>query len=260
MIVLYLSNKMASAIDFCLPNKDLSYEDQFKMKQDFVRKLFSSVEITYHESIHTNYRNKLRFTVGNDYDYSKIVIGYNNPKFKRSLMVSAREFPHLSDKMKELLILFEDYMNEKQVFKNIPYDKKIIEERFINLYGNMNFITSFNVAETMIIIGLDKVNNRETIPELVNIYTDMFNTFRSKITSFYINVDAKTPSIQYNKPFVLEKLVDFIDKRNFEFRRTESSFFQTNTYMTSIMYSRIKELVQKYSTDSDIILLCFNVS
>jgi tRNA/tmRNA/rRNA uracil-C5-methylase (TrmA/RlmC/RlmD family)/alkylated DNA repair dioxygenase AlkB len=248
---------MASAIDFCLPNKDLSYADQFKMKQDFVRRLFSSEEITYHESIHTNYRNKLRFTVGLDYDYSKINIGYNNPKFKKSLMVSARDFPHLSDKMRELLVLFEDYMNEKQVFKNIPYDKKIIEERFVNLYGNINFITSFNVAETMIIIGLDKVNNRETIPELVSIYTDLFNTFRPKITSFYINIDANTPSLQYNKPYVLEKLEDFIDKRNFEFRRTESSFFQTNTYMTSIMYSRIKELVRKYSTNSDIIFdLC----
>jgi tRNA (uracil-5-)-methyltransferase len=248
---------MASAIDFCLPNKDLTYAEQFKIKQNFVRKLFSSEEITYHESIHTNYRNKLRFTFGNDYDYSKIVIGYNNPKFKKSLMVSARDFPHLSDQMRELLILFEDYINEKQVFRNITFDKKTIEERFINLYGNINFITSFNVHETMIIISLDRINNRETIQELVQIYTDMFQTFRSKITSFYINIDNSTPSIQYNKPYILEKLHDFIDYRNFEFRRTESSFFQTNTYMTSIMYSRIKELVKKYSTDSDIIFdLC----
>lgn len=248
---------MAEAIDFCLPNKDMTYAEQFRMKQNFVRKLFSSEEITYHESIHTNYRNKLRFTIGNDYDYSKIVIGYNNPKFKRSLMVSARSFPHLSDQMSELLILFEDYMNEKQVFKNITFDKKTIEEQFINLYGNINFITSFNVNETMIIVGLDRVNNRETVSELIQIYTDMFFVFRSKITSFYINIDKNTPVIQYNRPYILEKLHDFIDYRNFEFRRTESSFFQTNTYMTSIMYSRIKELVKKYSTDSDIIFdLC----
>ena len=43
---------MASAIDFCLPNKDMTYAEQFKIKQNFVQKLFSSEEITYHESIH----------------------------------------------------------------------------------------------------------------------------------------------------------------------------------------------------------------
>lgn len=248
---------MTSAIDFCLPNKDLSYQDGFKIKQDFVKKLFSSDDITYHESIHTNYRNKLRFTIGYNYDYSKIVIGYNNPKFKKSLMVSSSEFPHLSDRMKELTVLFEDYINSKDIFKEITFDKKIIEEKFYNLFGNITIITSFNVNETMIIINLDRVNNRETIPQLVNSYTDMFHVFRSKITSFYILINDDTPSIQLSKPYILEKLNDFIDKRTFEFKRTESSFFQTNTFMTSIMYSRVKELVKKYSTDSDIIFdLC----
>jgi tRNA/tmRNA/rRNA uracil-C5-methylase (TrmA/RlmC/RlmD family) len=174
---------MTTAFDYCLPNKDMSYDDQFTKKQEYANNLFSSTDITYHKSTPTNYRNKLRFTIGYNEDYSRVVIGYNNPKVKPSIVYSAVELPHLSIKMIHLLRSFEDYFVTK--FQNISYDRKLLETRFINLFGNINIRTSFNVDETMVIVHLDRVNNRETVEELTQIYTDMYYSYRNLITSFY---------------------------------------------------------------------------
>jgi len=244
-----------SAFDYCLPNKDMTYDSQFSKKTEYANTLFSSTDITYHRSVPTNYRNKLRFTIGYSDDLSKVVIGYNNPKIKPSIVYSAVELPHLSIKMIEMLRAFEAYINIDNKFKNIPYDQKILETRFINLFGNINIRTSFNVNETMVIIHLDRVNNRETVEELTEIYTAMYYSHRHLITSFYIiDNDRK---ITFGKPFITEKLYDLTNGESFDFRITELSFFQTNTYMTNIMYSRVKDLMKKYTTDSDILFdLC----
>jgi len=242
-----------TAFDYCLPNKAMTYTEQFEKKKEYAKNLFSSHDITNHESIPTNYRNKLRFTIGYNEDYTKVVIGYNNPKVKPSIVYSAVELPHLSVKMIDMLRSFEDYFVDK--FQNILYDRKLLESRFINLFGNINIRTSFNIDETMVIVHLDRVNNRETIEELTKIYTDMYYHHRHLITSFYL-ID-KDRKITLGKPFINEKLYDLTNGDAFDFRITELSFFQTNTYMTNIMYSRVKELMRKYSTDSDVLFdLC----
>ena len=244
---------MNTAFDYCLPNKDMSYDDQFSKKQEYANNLFSSTDITYHKSTPTNYRNKLRFTIGYNDDYSRVVIGYNNPKIKPSIVYSAVELPHLSVKMIEMLRSFEDYFVGK--FQNIPYDRKLLETRFFNLFGNVNIRTSFNVDETMVIVHLDRVNNRDTVEELTQIYTDMYYSHRHLITSFYL-ID-KDRKITLGKPFITEKLYDLTNGESFDFRITELSFFQTNTFMTNIMYSRVKDLMKKYTTDSDVLFdLC----
>lgn len=71
---------MSTAFEYCLPNKALTYDDQFNHKKEIAIKLFGSADLIENKSIPTNYRNKLRFTIGYTEDYSKIVIGYNNPK------------------------------------------------------------------------------------------------------------------------------------------------------------------------------------
>lgn len=243
----------STAFDFCLPNMDMTYDEQFEKKIKYVNNLFSSDEIVSHKSTPTNYRNKLRFTIGYNKDYSKIEIGYNNPKVKPSIIYSAKDLPHLSNKMKEMVVKFEEYLNDK--FTDIPYDKKILESRFYNLFGNINIRTSFNVNETMVIIHVDRVNNRETVDDLIKIYTDMFYHFRGLITSFYI-ID-RDKKLTFGKPYITEKLYDLSTGESYDFKITELSFFQTNTYMTNIMYSRVKDLMKKYSTDSDVLFdLC----
>jgi tRNA/tmRNA/rRNA uracil-C5-methylase (TrmA/RlmC/RlmD family)/alkylated DNA repair dioxygenase AlkB len=242
-----------SAFDYCLPNKDMTYDEQFVKKQDYANTLFGSTDITYHKSIPTNYRNKLRFTIGYNDDYSRVVIGYNNPKNKPSIIYSAVGLPHPSEKMNQMLIAFEDYFVGK--LDKFPYEPKLLESRFVNLFGNINIRTSFNVNETMVIVHLDRVTNRASVDELIKIYTDMYYNFRGLITSFYIiDLDRK---IQLGKPFITEKLYDLSSGESYDFRITELSFFQTNTFMTNIMYSRIKDLMKKYSTDSDVLFdLC----
>jgi len=243
-----------SAYDFCLPNKDMTYEQQFAKKQDYAKNLFGSDDIIYHESIPTNYRNKLRFTIGYNEDYSKILIGYNNPKVKPSIIYSARDLPHLSKKMSEMVSMFETYLYDK--LSKFPYDPKLLETRFINLFGNINIRTSFNINETMVIIHLDRVTDRSTVDDLIKIYTEMFHDLRCiNITSYYIiDNDRK---ICLGKPFITEKLFDLNSGDSMDFRISELSFFQTNTHMTNIMYSRIKQLMKKYSTDSDVLFdLC----
>lgn len=243
-----------SAYSLCLPNMLCSYDEQFNKKKEYVKSLFNSSEINYHESIPINYRNKLRFNIGWNEDYSKVVFGYNNPKVKPSIVYSSIDLPHLSIKMKEILIEFEEYLNEK--FIKFPYDPKILETKFVNLFGNINIRTSFNVNDVMIIIHLDRVNNRESIDELTKIYTDLYNHFSHLITSFYI-IDKDDKIIQFGKPYISEKLYDLTNGSAFDFKITELSFFQTNTFMTNIMYSRIKSLMSKYSTESDILFdLC----
>jgi tRNA/tmRNA/rRNA uracil-C5-methylase (TrmA/RlmC/RlmD family)/alkylated DNA repair dioxygenase AlkB len=242
-----------TAFDYCLPNMAMTYDEQFDKKKEYAKNLFTSDDITNHESIPTNYRNKLRFTIGYNEDYTKVVIGYNNPKVKPSIVYSALELPHLSKKMCEMIGLFENYLEGK--FKDIPYEQKLLESRFVNLFGNINIRTSFNIDENMVIIHLDRISNRSTIDDLIKTYTDMYYEFRGMITSFYIiDNDRK---INLGKPFISEKLFDLNSGESFDFRITELSFFQTNTHMTNIMYSRIKELMKKYSTDSDVLFdLC----
>lgn len=242
-----------TAFDYCLPNMAMTYDEQFDKKKEYAKNLFTSDDITNHESIPTNYRNKLRFTIGYNEDYTKVVIGYNNPKVKPSIVYSALELPHLSKKMCEMIGLFENYLEGK--FKDIPYEPKLLESRFVNLFGNINIRTSFNIDENMVIIHLDRISNRSTIDDLIKTYTDMYYEFRGMITSFYIiDNDRK---INLGKPFISEKLFDLNSGESFDFRITELSFFQTNTHMTNIMYSRIKELMKKYSTDSDVLFdLC----
>jgi len=246
-----------SAFDYCLPNKDLSYDEQFNKKKEYANNLFSSTEITYHQSIPTNYRNKLRFTIGFNEDYSKVVIGYNNPKIKPSIVYSAIELPHLSIKMVKMIQSFENYFNntENPKFKDIQYDPKQLESRFINLFGNINIRTSFNIDETMVVIHLDRVSNKDTIEVLKKIYIDMYYTHRHLITSFYL-FDGNS-KISLGRSHITEKLYDLYNGESYDFRITELSFFQTNTYMTNIMYSRVIDLMKKYSTDSDILFdLC----
>ena len=246
-----------TAFDYCLPNMGMTYDEQFGMKKDYADKLFDGTDprhlTVYHNSTPTNYRNKLRFTIGYNEDYSGIEIGYNNPKVKPSIVYSARDLPHLSTKMTELIIAFETYLKDK--FTEIHYDPKMLESQFVNLFGNINIRTSFNINETMVIIHLDRVNNRSSVHELNRIYNNMYLQFRHLITSFYI-IDQDTKTFN-GKPFISERLFDLNTGESFDFRITELSFFQTNTYMTNIMYSRIKHLMSKYSTDSDILFdLC----
>jgi tRNA/tmRNA/rRNA uracil-C5-methylase (TrmA/RlmC/RlmD family)/alkylated DNA repair dioxygenase AlkB len=244
---------MNNAFDLCLPNMSMTYSEQFSKKKIFANTLFNSDDITYHESVPTNYRNKLRFTIGYNDDYSKVVIGYNHPKIKPSIVSSAKDLPHLSMKMKELLISFENYFVGK--FDMFPYDRKLLETRFINLFGGITFRTSFNIDETMVIINIDHVTNRDTIDDLIKIYTDLYYSHRQMITSFYLF--DKENKINLGKSFITEKLFDLTTGESYDFRITQLSFFQTNTFMTNIMYSRIKDLMKKYSTESDILFdLC----
>ena len=241
------------ALSYALPMMSSSYEDQFNKKLTYVNGTFKSDQITTHSSTPTEYRNKQRFTIGYNSDY-KIVCGYNDPKCKPSLMVSAIGLMNVSRKMNDILKFMEEYLQDK--FEQIPYDKMDLEgPRFINLFGNLTLRTSFNIDEAMIIINLNRVSNRDTIGLLIEIYKDMYNHCSSMIQSFYIlNNEFK---LVRGKPYINEKLLDLTNDSNFNFRITEVSFFQTNTYMTNIMYSRIKALMMKYSTDSDILFdLC----
>jgi tRNA/tmRNA/rRNA uracil-C5-methylase (TrmA/RlmC/RlmD family)/alkylated DNA repair dioxygenase AlkB len=241
------------ALTFALPMMSSSYEDQFNKKLTYVNGTFKSDKITTHTSIPTEYRNKQRFTIGYNSDY-KIVCGYNDPKCKPSLMVSAIGLMNVSKKMNEILKFIEEYLQDK--FEQIPFDKKELEgNRFINLFGNLTLRTSFNINEAMIIINLNRVTNRDSIGLLIEIYKEMYNHCSGMIQSFYIlNNEFK---LVRGKTYINENILDFTNDCSFIFRITEVSFFQTNTYMTNIMYSRIKALMIKYSTDSDILFdLC----
>ena len=244
---------MSTAFEFCLPYKELTYDEQFNSKQKRATKLFMSYDIIEHCSVPTNYRNKLRFTIGYNEDYSKIVIGYNNPKIKPSIIYSAKDQLHLSSKMITLISAFEIYLQEKLI--HFSYNKKQLESVFINLFGNLTIRTSFNINETMVSIYIDRISNREIIPDLVKIYSELYIAFRDQITSFYI-IDKET-SISFGKSYISERLNDLTTHTGYNFRISNTSFFQTNTFMTDIMYSRVKQLMQKYSTDSDILFdLC----
>jgi tRNA (uracil-5-)-methyltransferase len=244
---------MSTAFEFCLPYKELTYDEQFNSKQKRATELFMSDDIIEHCSVPTNYRNKLRFTIGYNEDYSKIVIGYNNPKIKPSIIYSAKDQLHLSSKMITLISAFEIYLQEKLI--HFSYNKKQLESVFINLFGNLTIRTSFNINETMVSIYIDRISNREIIPDLVKIYSELYIAFRDQITSFYI-IDKET-SISFGKSYISERLNDLTTHTGYNFRISNTSFFQTNTFMTDIMYSRVKQLMQKYSTDSDILFdLC----
>jgi tRNA/tmRNA/rRNA uracil-C5-methylase (TrmA/RlmC/RlmD family)/alkylated DNA repair dioxygenase AlkB len=248
---------MTTAFEYCLPNQALTYLEQFNLKKDIANKLFISDKINEHHSMPINYRNKLRFTIGYNEDYSKIVIGYNNPKVKPSIIYSAKDQLHLSLKMIKLITDFEVYLQDKLL--HFPYDKKLLESTFINLFGNITIRTSFNINEIMVCIYLDRISDRKIISDLVNIYSDLYSVFRDQITSFYIidKDDGIEKMISFGKPYIYEKLNDLTTSTGFNFRISNSSFFQTNTFMTDIMYSRVKDLMQKYSTDSDILFdLC----
>jgi tRNA/tmRNA/rRNA uracil-C5-methylase (TrmA/RlmC/RlmD family)/alkylated DNA repair dioxygenase AlkB len=248
---------MTTAFEYCLPNQALTYLEQFNLKKDIANKLFISDKINQHRSMPINYRNKLRFTIGFNGDCNKIVIGYNNPKVKPSIIYSAKDQLHLSLKMIKLITDFEVYLQDKLL--HFPYDKKLLESTFINLFGNITIRTSFNINEIMVCIYLDRISDRKIISDLVNIYSDLYSVFRDQITSFYIidKDDGIEKMISFGKPYIYEKLNDLTTSTGFNFRISNSSFFQTNTFMTDIMYSRVKDLMQKYSTDSDILFdLC----
>jgi len=246
-----------SAYEYCLPNKELTYDEQFNLKKVEAIKLFGSGDIFENKSIPVNYRNKLRFTIGYNEDYSRIVIGYNNPKVKPSIIYTAKDQMHLSSKMIKLITDFEIYLQDKLI--HFPYDKKLLESVFINLFGNITIRTSFNTNESMVCIYLDRIKNRLIINDLIKIYSDLFIAFRDQITSFYI-IDKENDIekiILHGKPYIYEKLNDILTSTGYNFRISNTSFFQTNTYMTDIMYSRIKQLMEKYSTDSDVLFdLC----
>jgi 23S rRNA (uracil1939-C5)-methyltransferase len=241
------------ALSYALPMMNSSYEDQFNKKLTYVNGTFKSDEITTHSSTPTEYRNKQRFTIGYNSEY-KIVCGYNNPNCKPSLIVSAIGLMNVSKKMNDILKFMEEYMQDK--FEQIPFDKKELEgHRFINLFGNLTLRTSFNIDEAMIIVNLNRVTNRDSVGLLIEIYKEMYTHCHGLINSFYIlNNEFK---LVRGKPYINEKLLDLTNDSNFNFRITEVSFFQTNTYMTNIMYSRIKALMMKYSNGSDILFdLC----
>jgi tRNA/tmRNA/rRNA uracil-C5-methylase (TrmA/RlmC/RlmD family)/alkylated DNA repair dioxygenase AlkB len=248
---------MTTAFEYCLPNKALSYDEQYILKQKKASALFISDAIIGHHSIPINYRNKLRFTIGYNEDYSQIVIGYNNPKVKPSIIYSAKDQIHLSTKMIKLIVEFETYLQDK--LKHFPYDKKLLESTFINLFGNITIRTSFNINETMVYISIDRITNREILSDLIKIYSDLYSAFRDQITSFYI-IDKDNgieKILLFGKPYIYEKLNDLTTSTGYNFRISNTSFFQTNTYMTDIMYSRVKQLMEKYSTDSDVLFdLC----
>jgi len=246
-----------AAFEFCLPNKALTYDDQFNHKKEAAIKLFNSTDLIENKSIPINYRNKLRFTIGFNDDYSKIVIGYNNPKVKPSIIYSAKDQLHLSTKMIKLISDFEIYLQDKLL--HYPADKKLMESTFINLFGNITIRTSFNINESMVCIYLDRVSNRLIIDDLIKIYSNLYLVFRDQITSFYIIDKEKSIEkiISFGKPHIYEKLNDLTTSTGYNFRISNTSFFQTNTFMTDIMYSRVKQLMEKYSTDSDVLFdLC----
>ena len=93
---------MNDAISHALPMMGSSYEDQFNKKLTNVKGTFKSDEITTHQSTPIEYRNKQRFTIGYNSEY-KIVCGYNDPKNKPSIMVSAIDMMNVSKKMNEIL-------------------------------------------------------------------------------------------------------------------------------------------------------------
>jgi tRNA/tmRNA/rRNA uracil-C5-methylase (TrmA/RlmC/RlmD family) len=193
------------ALTFALPMMSSSYEDQFNKKLTYVNGTFKSDKITTHTSIPTEYRNKQRFTIGYNSDY-KIVCGYNDPKCKPSLMVSAIGLMNVSKKMNEILKFIEEYLQDK--FEQIPFDKKELEgNRFINLFGNLTLRTSFNINEAMIIINLNRVTNRDSIGLLIEIYKEMYNHCSGMIQSFYIlNNEFK---LVRGKTYINENILDF---------------------------------------------------
>ena len=212
----------------------VSYEEQLKIKEEQIKKIFSSVASDYEfnhivgSPISEKYRNKMEFSFGDEYKEGPLALGLHK-KASNYDIVSITDCHLVNDDFNRIVKATLDYFSESQ----IPFYHRMTFEGVLR-----HLLIRRAIKTGDILIDLVTTTQRELDLEgWVNVLRNLklegtiAGILNTKNDSVADVIQNDSTDILYGKDFIMEELLGL------RFRITPFSFFQTNSLGAELLYT-----------------------
>ncbi|CAN5555659.1 23S rRNA (uracil(1939)-C(5))-methyltransferase RlmD [soil metagenome] len=247
--------------------QDLQYEKQLEFKKDVVMNAFKRIgkfgELEIPQVIGSDsiffYRNKMEFSFSDD----KWMMAHEVDKIKENFAVGLH-IPKFHSKILDIEVC---YLQSEISYKILNFSRDFFKSRNISVYstnthsGFLRFLIVRQSANTKdLMINLITYDYNE---ELMKEYSESLLQCFPEITTFLNSTSIKKAQIAvgeeehilHGSGFMHEKLIDSSGKE-FIFKISPQSFFQTNTLQAQKLYDVTAEFGDFVPTDRVLDLYC----
>jgi len=221
--------------------QSVSYENQTKMKEEQIKRLFDEAEIKDYEYLPIEvsptvfeYRNKMEFSFGDEEKGGPLTLGMHK-KGRHYDIVTVGECGIMDKDFRSILKAVHDYFKEK----DIPYYSTKLHEGYLRhlivrkahytkqLLINLVTTTKLEIDLTDLV---EKIKKLELEGELVG----FLHTFNDSLADI---VQSDETKILFGNDYIVEELLGL------KFKISAFSFFQTNSLGAEKLYSIVRDFV-----------------
>lgn len=260
-----INNEKCDKIGLCggCINRDLTYDEQLKNKQDMVKNLIdgarNNIEIEYNKKLTDyifediipspnifKYRNKMEFSFGDDKKDGPLTLGMHQKKSFYNV-VDAVNCDLIDDDMKTIVSITLDFFKNK----NITYFHKRTHIGYLrHLVLRKSFYENNIMINLVTTSQFDKNDETKLLSEYKDILINSQEKYKYNIKSIIRTVnDSLSDAVKVDRMEILfgdEYLVEKLF--NLKFKISAFSFFQTNTFGAEKLYEKVKS----YLLDNEI--------
>lgn len=229
----------------------MDYETEMQLKENMVKKLLESVsnagngyiwEPICGSPVTYGYRNKMEFTFGDEYMGGPLALGMH----KRGSfydIVNVSECRIVDEDYRKILSSTVDFFRSE----NIPFYHRLRHEGYLRhlLVRKAAMTGEIMVAiVTSTQLDYDMTGYTEMLKslELKGSLVSVIHTFNDSQADM---VSADRNEILYGRDYINEKVLGL------DFKITEFSFFQTNTYSAEVLYSTARDFIKETESNID---------
>lgn len=224
--------------------RELSYEDELKIKNDEMEKLFKPIierddtelfPIETPSSIY-NYRNKMEYSFGNEEKGGELKLGLHEKNMFYNI-VEGDDCKIVPEDMNFIRKSVKDYFLER----NATFYHKMTKTGFLR-----HFIIRHSVSFDEYMVNIVTTSEEDLPDDFVDFLLGLNEKMSGKITTIYHTInDSMSDAVVvdelkllYGDGFLKEKLFDLT------FNVGPFSFFQTNTKAAEELYSYVNENIE----------------
>ena len=246
--------------------QNFSYEKQLEFKTDTVKNAFEKIggfkdleiPLALNSDNDYYYRNKMEFSFSDEKWLTTVDEGKEKEKFAVGL--------HIPKFHTKILDIEECFLQTDSTSKILNHARKFFKERNLSIYstntheGYLRFLILRECRRTKdFLVNLITFDYNE---EVINDYSNQLKLYFPQVTTFLNSFTQKKAQVAfagdvkviYGKGFITEKLKR--GDKEFIFKISPNSFFQTNTLQAEKLYSKAVEFGDFKKTDNVLDLYC----
>ena len=231
----------------------LTYDEELKLKEKLVKDLMLPVLATQKGDYQWDpingspaqyeYRNKMEFTFGDEYMGGPLALGMH----KRGSfydIVNVAECRIIDADYRNILIATRDYFAEQEIpfyhrLKHTGYLRHLLVRKAAKTGEIMVAIVTSTQLDFDMSGYVEMLRSLELKGEIVSI----LHTFNDSQADM---VQSDRTEILYGRDYINEKVLGL------DFRITEFSFFQTNTYSAEVLYSVARSFIEDCEAENNV--------